>query len=433
MRNTIDRRTILKGGAALTGALAMPGLIRPARAQSTRLRCTWWGSSERNQRTEAVIDLYEKSNPEVAIAGEQIAGSDYWVKLATAMAGRNVSDVFQLEPSTISDYSGRGACMSLEPFLGSALDLSTFAQGTVDLTRVDGTLYGVGLGLNSFAMLFDSDAIAAAGVTFPTDRQMTWDEFAQFAKDFKDNGPKKRNYWGAPYGGRYFYVFDVWLRQRGKVLFDAGQVGFTAADAKEWFAYWEDLRKGGYTVNAGIQTTDDNSIETNALTLGNSAIGFAYSNQLVGYQKLSKGTLGLTALPGLEGQPSGHFYRPGLIWSIGNTTDNGEAAARFINFFVNDIEAGKILSVERGVPLSLPVREAILPTLNETEKKTVAYVDFLADKVVDYPPPAPIGANEFDRNVMRMVADQIAFERISIDEGAEMLVARGNEVLRARS
>lgn len=427
----IDRRRLLAGGAGLGFALVAGG--NRALAAETKMRCTWWGSADRLQRTNAVIALYEKAHPGVAITGEQIAGSDYWVKLATAMAGRSVSDVFQLEPSTISDYSGRGACLELDPFVQSgALDLSKFGQGEADLCRIGGKLFGVSLGLNSFTMMVDSAAMKAAGVSIPQE-QMTWEAFAELAKAFKENGPRKRNYWAAPYGARYNYVFDVWLRQRGKKLFDKGTIGFDVEDAKAWFAYWEDLRSNGYCVSADIQTRDDQTIETNALTLGNSATGFAYSNQLVGYQKLAKSPLDLAPLPGVAGGPSGHYYRPALIWSIGATTPSPDEAARFISFFVNDPEAGKILGVERGVPPSSAVREAVLPQLNEVERKTVAYVEFLKGKVDSYPEPAPIGANEFDRNVLRPTADAIAFEQMSVADGAKQLVDNGKAVLKSRT
>jgi len=130
------------------------------------------------------------------------------------------------------------------------------------------------------------------------------------------------------------------------------------------------------------------------------------------------------------GTKSGHYYRPALIWSIGSTTKNADKAAAFISFFVNDVEAGKILGVERGVPMSPKVREAILPNLNEVERATVDYVNLLADKVSDYPPPVPVGAVEFDNNVMRKVADQVAFGQISIDEAGKRMIEDGNAVLR---
>ncbi|WP_374638435.1 ABC transporter substrate-binding protein [Agrobacterium salinitolerans] len=427
---TIDRRGFLVT-AALAGLGVAAGGFRAAAAE-TRLRCVWWGSADRSKRTNDVIALYQKANPQTEISGEMIAGSDYWTKLATSMAGRNVADIFQLEPSTIADYSGRGACMELDQFVGKSLDLSTFGKSEVDLCRIDGKLYGVGLGLNSFCMMYDADTLKEAGVSVPQD-QITWKALSELARDFKKNGPAKRNYWAVPYGARYHYVFDVWLRQRGKLLFQDGTIGFNKEDAKEWFAYWEDLRENKLCVSADIQTRDDNTIESNALTLGNSAIGFAYSNQLVGYQKLNKQTLSIGMLPGEgPGKPTGHYYRPGLIWSISSTSTNGEAAAKFINFFVNDLEAGKALGVERGVPPAKAVREALLPTLNETERKTVDYIESLSGKTDAYPEPAPIGANEFDRGVMRPIADSLAFGRASVDEAAQNLVDTGTRTLRKR-
>lgn len=228
-------------------------------------------------------------------------------------------------------------------------------------------------------------------------------------------------------------MFEVWLRQRGKQVFsDEGSIGYNLDDAKEWFTYWEGLREKGYTVSADIQAMDDNTIESNALSLGNSSIGFAYSNQMVGYQQIAKNKLGIAMVPGNGSDKTGHFYRPGLIWSLGSTTKNAEEAAKFVSFFVNDIEAGKILGVERGVPMSAKVREAILPGLDETARATVDYVEFLADKVDVYPAPAPIGANEFDRNVMRPAADSLAFGQLSIAEASQKLVDDGTAVLSKR-
>jgi multiple sugar transport system substrate-binding protein len=74
-----------------------------------------------------------------------------------------------------------------------------------------------------------------------------------------------------------------------------------------------------------------------------------------------------------------------------------------------------------------------MPLLNDVEKATVDYVNLLADKVSAYPPPPPRGAAEFDRNVMRRIADLVAFGTVSVADGARQLVDDGNAVLaRAR-
>ncbi|QPB19710.1 ABC transporter substrate-binding protein [Rhizobium sp. 007] len=427
----INRRSFLMGSAGVATGLAFgAGSAIPAFAEDAQLRAMWWGSNDRAKRTLEVAKLYQTKTPGVTIVGESLSGDGYWTKLATQMAGRAIADVFQLEPSTISDYSKRGACMPLDEFVPSALKVDTFGKDMLKLTTVDSKLYGIGLGLNSFALFFDQTIFEKAGLPLPTP-DLTWDEYAKLAVELTKAGGKD-NYWGGPYGARYAYVFDAWLRQRGKSLYANGSLGFDVEDAKEWYSFWEDLRKKGGTVAADVQTLDQNTIDTNCLALGKSAIGMAYSNQLVGYQLISKNKLAITMLPReRKGGPSGHYYRPALIWSIGATTKNGEAAAKFIDFFVNDIDAGKILGVERGVPMSATVREAILPNLNPTEQDTVKYVNLLKDQVGDYPAPAPLGATEFDQRVLRPLADELAFERTTPADAAARLVEQGKATIRS--
>ncbi|NTH43373.1 sugar ABC transporter substrate-binding protein [Agrobacterium sp. 13-626] len=429
----VNRRSFMIGTAGAAAGLAFGGGAMPAFADATQLRAMWWGSPDRGKRTIGVAELFHAKNPDISVVGESISGDGYWAKLATGMASQNIADVFQLEPSTISDYSKRGACMPLDQFVPSTLNVDSFGKDVLKLTTVDNKLYGVGLGLNSFAMFYDEEMFKKTGLT-PPGPTTTWAEYADLVVEMT-KAAGKRGYWGGPYGARYNYVLDAWLRQRGKSLYtDEGGLGFSVDDAKEWYSYWEDLRQRGGTVSADVQTLDQNVIESNCLALGKSAIGMAYSNQLVGYQLVVKSKLAITMLPREKKDgPSGHYYRPALIWSVGATSKNGEAAAKFINFFVSDPDAGKILGVERGVPMSPAVRAAILPTLNPVEQQTVKYIELLKDQVGTYPVPAPLGSQEFDQNVMRPVADQLAFGKITVAEAAQKLVEEGATKLKRKS
>lgn len=426
----LNRRSFLLGSAGTAAALSPVGSRPTLAADDVKLRAMWWGSNDRSKRTLSVAKLFQEKNPNISIVGETLSGDGYWTKLATQMAGHSIADIFQLEPNTISDYSKRGACLALDSFIPSTLNVDAFGKDVLKLTTVDGKLWGIGLGLNSFALFYDADAFATAGIT-PPGADTTWTEYADIAVEMTKAAGKK-SYWGGPYGARYGYVFDAWLRQRGSSLYSDSGLGFGVDDAKEWYAFWEDLRKRGGTVGPDIQTLDQNTIDTNCLALGNSAIGMAYSNQMVGYQLLMKSKLGISMLPReKKGGTSGHYYRPALIWSVGATTKHGEEAAKFINFFVNDVNAGKVLGVERGVPMSPSVREAILPSLNPTETETVKYINFLKDQVGSYPSPAPLGSTEFDQRVLRPIADELAFDRISIADAATRLISEGKSKIRA--
>lgn len=429
----LDRRSFLKASAGVTAGLAfgMAGGSPARAADATTLRAMWWGSTTRDKRTVAVAKLFHKQHPDISVIGESISGNPYWTKLATEMASHDVADVFQLEPSTIADYSKRGACMPLDEFVPDTLKVEDFGKEMLKLTTVGGKLYGIGLGLNSFCMFYDEAVFKKTGIKPPTEHT-TWKEYADLAVEMTKAAGRNR-YWGGPYGARYQYVLDAWMRQRGKSLFSAeGGIGFGVDDAKEWYAYWEDLRKRGGTVAPDVQTQDQDTIESNSLALGNSAMGMAYSNEMIGFQQLTKNTLGITMLPREKADgPSGHFYRPALIWSVGATSKHGKEAAEFISFFVNDIAAGKILGVERGVPMSPKVRAAILPDLTPTEQATVKYVDLLKDQVGEYPAPAPLGATEYDINIIRPTADKLAFGRISVAGAAQELVDGAKSTLKA--
>lgn len=64
------------------------------------------------------------------------------------------------------------------------------------------------------------------------------------------------------------------------------------------------------------------------------------------------------------------------------------------------------------------MRDAIVPTLNETERASVDYVTFLADKVGAYQAPPPIGSSEFGDH-LGLTTDQLAFGQLSIAEAAQ--------------
>lgn len=423
----LSRRGVLRAGLASAGLAAAPFGGRPAFAADTRLRMFWWGAQDRNRRTLAVASRYHEIHSNVTLVGEQ-ASADYWQKLVTMMAGRNIPDVFQLEPNTLSDYSKRGACEPLDQYIPKTLAIGGFGDN-LDLCRVNGKIWGVGLGLNSFALVVDNTVFEQAKLPAPT-HTTTWDEYADLCVEVT-KAVGKPNFWGAPYGARYHNALNVWLEQRGKPLYTPeGKLGFDLTDATEWFDYWDRFAKRGGCVPADVQAGDYLNIDSSPLGLFKAATGLQYSNQLVGYQAQTKNRLSVTTYPMSKGSArSGHFYRPALIWSVAATSRAKEQAAAFVSYFVTDPEAGAILGVERGVPMLPSIRTQIFPSLDPIEQQTVDYVAFLADRVVPHPEPAPKGASEFDRNVLRPIADELAFGRINVAEAGRRLIAEGTAVL----
>lgn len=426
----INRRQMLLNSAILSaGAVASLSNMAAALAQETRLRLNWWGTPDRAKRTNGVAELFSKAHAGVMINGE-VNGSDYWTKLTTMMAGGNMPDIFQLEPGTFADYARRKAARPLDEFLGKTIRTDRLAPGALDLTRVDGKVAGVPIAINATAMLYDTDIFSKSGLPAPSDTT-TWDDFAKICIELtKFIG--KDNVWAVGNCSHYNSTFTAWLKQRDKFMYtEEGTLGFDADDAAGWYEYWNTLQKQGGCAPAEISSVDKRLVETNPITTGNAVIALTYSNLLPAYQAVYKGPLGIVAPPILNATaPSGLFYRPALIWSIAGTSKNPEIAAQFLDFFINDPEAGKILGIERGVPINLDVQQAITPNIDAMAKKTVDYVSAIAGRVGAYPPPIPLGASEFDTRAFVPIAQKLAFGSLTPAEAGKELISEGKRILK---
>ena len=157
----VSRRYIIGAGVGGAGLAALGHW--PSYAQSDlRLRMFWWGSKERAERTEKVNQLYQQKNPGLTITGESLGWTDYWPRLATQTAGRNSADVIQMDYRYIFEYARRGALLPLDAYLSKSLNLGDFSKAAVDSGKVDGKIYGVSLGLNSVATIYDKSMIQIA-------------------------------------------------------------------------------------------------------------------------------------------------------------------------------------------------------------------------------------------------------------------------------
>ena len=141
MTKRITRRAF--GGLMASGAslavLASTGNFAMA---EERIRLIWWGNPERDKRTLAVVDLYQKENAGVTVDPENYGWNDYWQKLGTMAAGKNLPDVIQMDYRYIFEYARRGQIADLQPFMGKELDLGDFDKTQLDSGKVDDKLYG---------------------------------------------------------------------------------------------------------------------------------------------------------------------------------------------------------------------------------------------------------------------------------------------------
>ena len=149
-------------------------------------------------------------------------------------------------------------------------------------------------------------------------------------------------------------------------------------------------------------------------------MSFVWSN-LIGTIRDSLGVDSLLAPPPGPGTLEGLFLRPATFFSISESSPRKGPAVAFVMFFLEDVEANRILSAERGVPVVAEVREALSQT-SPQNRIMFEYVDYVSRNAA--PPPTVVPYNVTGlRDALDQITRQVAFRQLTPREASARLRA----------
>lgn len=382
------------------------------------LRFAWWGNDSRAKTTLEVIKAFEAQNPGIKVKGESTEFSAYWDKMATQVAGGDTPDILAMSGSYPSEYASRGVLMDLSKV---SIDTSKFAPGTVDLGKIKGTQYSITAGVNSMSMVVDPAVFKAAGVELPNDDKWTWSKFAEISAQISKNSAKG-TFGTTPMANDSFLA--VWARQGGESLYaeNGKKLGISEKRMTEWMQMNLDLQKSGGSPSAS-QVVEDVSAQPEQTLLGQGKQGMkqSWSNQMNSY---SGNELLMMKLPS-ESVKGGAWLRSSMEYGISSKTKYPNATAKFLNFLVNNEEAGKLIKSDRGMPANLEVRAAVVPLLKDNQKKEAAFLDRVADMNLAAPLPFPPGSSATMEILNRNMTD-VLFEKATPAAAAKKFIEEVN-------
>jgi multiple sugar transport system substrate-binding protein len=427
----VSRRHILGlAGAGLT-ATALGGCGGSGSGDDARatLQMTWWGSTDRHQRTQAALAAFHKGHPNIQVRTQFSGWDGYWEKLATETAGGNPPDLIQMDYSYIGEYARRGALRPLDDLVPKVIDLGDFSPDTLAGGKIDNKLYGVNAGLNSMALVVNTALAGEIGVEVP-DNTMTWDDFATFAKQVGAKGPA--GVFGAENGANDAAALECFLRQRGKALFAPdGALGFDATDLTEWFTYWDALRRTKGTPPADVQASAVGDVQNSLVARKKTVADFAHSNQLSAYAKILKDGLELRMYPqGRSGSRPGQYLKPSMLLSVSAKSRYVNQTATLLDALLTDPKIAATLGSERGIPPSTSIRAALKPKADPVERLTYEYIDMVSGRVGPLPPGYPLGAGEVTNKILTFASDQVGFGKASINASVARFFEDANRALK---
>ncbi|TBL80754.1 ABC transporter substrate-binding protein [Paenibacillus thalictri] len=416
------------GETAASGGSAQPqgsgSTSTPASKEQVTLRMTYWAGSQLTvDRNNAVVQLFEKAYPNIKVEAEYYSGDAYWDKLSVLAASNNMPDVVRMDYSKITSYVNKNLLLPLDDYVkDKTIDL----EGVNPIHNAGGTfnnkLYGVNIGNNALVMFYNPDLLAKAGVTPPGDNY-SWEQYEKDLKTIKD----KLGIYGDTHLAQLH--FGVWLRQKGSALFNKTSDGLGYTDDKLFVDFFkQQLRwqKEGLITPLGTEL-EVKSLEDGPFTKAQAAFGgFSYwSNHVDIMEKQLQKKVGLAMYPG-DGK--GMYIKPSFFHSISKSSKHPKEAAQFIEFYTNNIEAAKSLNAYFGMPYNPKVIEGIKSTFTDTQKNVVDYLTKVEKVAGVIDPPEPAAGAEVAK-IYKNISDEILFEKITPEAGAERFRKEATAVL----
>lgn len=427
-------RKFRRVGALLTAlaaalALAGCGASEPDDGK-VHLRMGWWGGDSRHKPTEAAIAKFQELHPDIVVRGEFGEWSGYWDKLATSVAARDAPDVIQMDEKYLRDYATRGALLDLRT-QADVLDTGRFDPKALSTGDADGGLWGLTTGVNAYSIVANPAMFEAAGVPMPDDTTWTWADYSRICRQITEGSPE--GVFGcSAYGGTEVELM-VWANQRGESVYTPdGKIGVSEQTVTEYYEQLLRFRDDKVNPPASFSTEEATApLDQTGIGTKKTAMGFWWSNQIGALEKSSGTPLKLLRQPSSTGRTAdaGMYFKSSMFWSISGQSEHPREAAMLVDFLTNDVDAGALIGVDRGVPSNLDVRAAITPGLKPTDLSTVQFVEAIAPDITITPPTPPVGAGAIEGIALRYTSE-VLFDRMSPQEAASEFV---NEIRIATS
>lgn len=387
----------------------------PKAAEPVKLRIMWWGAQNRHEATLAALDLYTKKNPHVTFEPEYSGMDGYLDKLSTQAAANNAPDIVQLDPGWTPDWAARKQLAELSP----AVDVSKFDPKLLAGGQANGKQYGIPLGSVAFGMIYDKAAMDKVGIKNPANG-WNWDDFFALAKESKSKLPSG-TYFTKDYGGNYFvYSAFQYAKGKGPVVSKDGKFSIDEPTFLEWTTKFEELRKEGLVPPADVNASDkENDPKLDLLVSGKVLVRYCFSNNYGTYDSLKKGAYALVTMP--RSSDPGGWLKPSMYLSVTASSKKQEEAKKFVNWFVNDQEAAKILTTVRGLPANKDIATLLQANLSEADK---VGLDLLRATEKDGQTwDTTSGWTTFIDKDWPLVGDQLTFGKITPKQGFDQLKA----------
>lgn len=417
--SSADKETSAQGtGTTAAESTAKAG--ETSGGEPVTIKITWWGGQGRHDYTQKLLDLYSQSHPNVKFEAIPSGWDGYFDKLATQAASGSMPDLVQMDYLYITTYAKNNSLADLQPFIDDGtIDVSKVDENLLNTGKINGKMAGLVLSSSYISVGYNPDVLAEAGVSEP-DSSWTWDDFITMAKTVKEKTGK----YGLAMGPvDDTNLFNYWVRQKGESLFSQDKKSLGYKDDKvcsDFIQMWADLMKDGVIPNpdeyAAIQALGQ---EAGPVVTGDGAMITEWNNYASKVSGVNDKIKMVTPPLSGDSQNKGLWLKPGMFFSVAETSKVKKEAAEFINWFVNSEEANDIIMAERGTPVSSDIRDHMVNSGKLAPQQMAMFqgVEAALPLCGETPDPDPVGMSEVNE-AFKNAAYSAFYGQITSEEAA---------------
>ncbi|GBG10569.1 hypothetical protein PAT3040_05316 [Paenibacillus agaridevorans] len=392
------------------------------------LRFAWWGSEERHNATLDAIKLYEEKNPGIDIVPEYGGWDGFTDKLKTQLIAGQGPDVIFAELAWGIDPN---YYVSVDKFPSIRLD--KINPALLDQAKVNGEIKGVPVYQAVNAIVYNKTLFQELGVAEPKN-DWTWADYAATAKEITEkSGGKVHGAADDMAGSASGDIFYAHLKSlTGKPVYSEEGIVYADEDAAKVLQYWEDLRDAGAVTPPDVAAADDSN-QNSPLVTRQAAMQFRGASIFGRLQSNTQDELAMVPVP--RDQFSSDAAITEVIMTVNTHSKQQEEVAKFIDFFINDLDAARILKNVRGVSSNSEVRDMLASSpelLDDSTRKLFEINSLVYEKELPPMDPTPEKYDEFrgGGKLFDQVMQKLAFDKISLEEAVKELRDKGEAIFK---
>ncbi len=336
-------------GAESTEAESTEAGKQASGGEPVTLRFSWWGSDSRHKALLAVIEAYEKKNPNVKVEAEYQGYDGYYEKIMTTLSSNTAPDIIQLSKEWLPDI--QGAKHYLADLSTLPVDLSTLKDR---LLEIAGTYNGepnvFPCTVGGSVTYVNTDFAKQYGIDLT--KTYTWDEIKELGKSVHEQDSDAYLMTADADMLNRLFVQPYLVQKTGKPLIDEETfaMNFSEEDAAEAFQNIVDLYESNTLEPFGDAATFAGQADQNNKWI-NGKIGMIvdYTGSAPKYIASIDSPLDVIPMPVTDdAKCSGVAYSGDRGFAVNDNSEHKEEAAKFLDFLMNDPESIAICKTDVG-------------------------------------------------------------------------------------